>query len=85
MQTKHTPGPWSITEDGATVLSAGKIPVAAVASVYPANARLIAAAPEMLKALEAVFRQTCTLGLKPDQNCKEMMAKVIAKALGEFK
>ena len=33
---------------------------------------------QLRSALEAVFRQTCTLGLMPDQNCKEMMANALS-------
>lgn len=59
-QTKHTPGPWNLSEDGDLVIgkrgpfrlvkgfmAAGGMPDAAEAL---ANANLIAAAPELLQA-----------------------------------
>ena len=51
--SKHTPGPWAVDSTGLVCGARGWGPVA---SVYPkfrdANARLIAAAPDMLEALE---------------------------------
>src|SRR3990167_8067760 len=47
--TQHTPGPWNV--DGAEITD-GKEPLALCCSTE-ANARLIAAAPELLEALEA--------------------------------
>jgi hypothetical protein len=51
--TKHTPGPWRIVErkDGLVNIYAGATEVALC--VRPKDARLIAAAPKMLDALEA--------------------------------
>jgi hypothetical protein len=59
-RSKHSPGPWRSTEPGGAVLDAKKRVVAHVArrpTVVPApgeervaNARLIAAAPDLLKA-----------------------------------
>lgn len=69
MTTTHTPGPWTKSnnvrqQDDAQRIYAGDIPVATVhhlpqkttAAFYQAhaNARLIAAAPDMLKALQLV-------------------------------
>lgn len=52
---KHTPGPWTHSEDGVIVDAAGK----QLASVFPrdraANARLIAAAPDLLEACRAAL------------------------------
>lgn len=60
MKTKHTPGPWWV--DGQKIMQGGDVPNVArdcVGQVFPvvrgnseANARLIAAAPELLKALK---------------------------------
>ena len=58
---KHTPGPWIHDEHG--ILMAGKIQIA---SILPqnrdSNARLIAAAPDMLEALKELTRVITTLG-----------------------
>ena len=55
--TQHTPGPWRIGDAGFTVFGPPK-PGALPETIAPvknrANARLIAAAPELLAALEAV-------------------------------
>lgn len=66
----HTPGSWSVVDDkqGVSVMSADseysicKLSIAAVharsPSVARANARLIAAAPALLAALEACIEQS---------------------------
>lgn len=58
MNTKHTPGPWSIDDDGIIVSQFGD--VAQVAGTVAddetlPNQRLLAAAPELLAALEAAI------------------------------
>jgi len=56
--TKHTPGPWKVI-DGNEVYS-GVTPIAqswATVDEQEANARLIAAAPELLSALKALKEQ----------------------------
>lgn len=66
---KHTPGPWEIGESNlptelhaAAINAVGPIPtrIAEVlsADLFPANARLIAAAPELLEACEALMLST---------------------------
>ena len=63
--TKHTPGPWRISEydngyligayDGSIALTTGRaITIKKYKNEREANARLIAAAPELLEALSAV-------------------------------
>jgi hypothetical protein len=59
-------------EDGVTVANVGKC--------SDADISLIAAAPDILAALQAVFRQTVTLGLLPDPNCRELMAHALVRA-----
>ena len=55
--TRHTPGPWRIGDAGFTVFGPPK-PGALAETIAPvksrANARLIAAAPDLLAALEAL-------------------------------
>ncbi len=66
-ETKHTPGPW-VVEERSLNISVGPIRDPGVCRVYGlndlgrANARLIAAAPEMLKALQLVSSH-----IDPDQ------------------
>lgn len=63
----HTPGPWQYSFEGGTVafiVEADGTTVAKISttenstahSALPANARLIAAAPDMLEALEAIVK-----------------------------
>ena len=79
--SKHSLGPWDVDIESGIVLSAGR----QVASVNPmdreANARLIAAAPDLLEALREVIEY---LPLKPHVNSAYNRAQVaIAKAEGE--
>lgn len=92
--SKHTPGPWLIAEDGfITVRIGNNYPE--VAKVFdapfddhevPANARLIAAAPDLLEACRAML--DCCYDM--DRNDETLAAvkatmKAIAKATGETK
>ena len=57
METTHTPGPWGLRHSGKTVVSLPHTSpeareVIACSIENTANARLIAAAPELLQALE---------------------------------
>jgi alpha-amylase/alpha-mannosidase (GH57 family) len=56
MTTKHTPGPWNGSSDGAVYSNDGEIVARVVGVKEPsfANRRLIAAAPELLEALKAI-------------------------------
>lgn len=62
----HTPGPWTVTEIG-TIEDDSHNPVQ-IAGISPrnrdANARLIAAAPDLLKALEELECPECSHTLK---------------------
>lgn len=51
----HTPGPWAHSQSGWVVRAPGGRPIASISPQArdEGNARLIAAAPEMLQALEA--------------------------------
>lgn len=50
--TEHTPGPWTVSRTKRDILGPDGIEV--VAYAYERDARLIAAAPELLEALESV-------------------------------
>lgn len=81
---KHTVGPWEFKKDKIVQANSSNTESNVIAyNVLPHNGPILAAAPDMLEALEAVFRQTCTLGVMPDQNCKKMMAGAITKAKGK--
>lgn len=54
MSAQHTPGPWSFDEGGDDHVKVGGTRLASPCAVHPewkANARLIAAAPDLLEAL----------------------------------
>lgn len=96
MSSEHTPGPWRVANDGFRVeqgmLSDVKlIAVAAYGDVgyaaERANACLIAAAPEMLAALEALISDARPSNWDDEEDFKHWMAwlnakLVIAKARG---
>ena len=83
IQEKHTPGPWKIggtrisvyTQDGLTIATAKRYDGLAA----NANARLIAAAPELLKACKAALFELSGINNGPE--CKQL-AEAIAKAEG---
>lgn len=86
--SRHTPGPWKvdpkhdehvITEDSLTVASMDIFRPDALA-----NARLIAAAPELLEAARAILqcREDGTFGPDGQQGFK-MLAEAVAKAGGQ--
>ena len=86
---EHTPGPWDYKEvalwtpdrptDGIPHFVCAEHGGAEWLSRAKANARLIAAAPELLEALEAVV----LMGSGDDSRVWEMADKAIAKAKGE--
>lgn len=57
---KHTPGPWSFDEDGTVFKGKNRLLIAEVAQqgmgyAASANTRLVAAAPDLLAALQSVM------------------------------
>ena len=76
--SKHSLGPWDVDIESGIVLSAGR----QVASVNPidreANARLIAAAPDMLAALKAMLKRFSHMS----DGCIKMSCDAIDKAEG---
>ena len=94
MSEKHTPGPWKSTKDGriysetATewnrTANAETAAWVAATGENPANARLIASAPDLLAACEAwAERGWCIQGPSPKLPCScdwHMAKAAIAKA-----
>lgn len=97
---KHTPGPWSVLEHQGEVfvLASGAMQIAKVTYVLEfageqgsrrlQNARMFAAAPEMLEALQLASNtlflladEVKTLGLRAE-NVREKVRAAIAKATG---
>jgi hypothetical protein len=89
---KHTPGPWQYAFEGGTaafIMEGDGTTVAKISTTenstahrnLPANARLIAAAPDLLEALK--FAQSI-IG-HPDDAGSQMIAAAIAKATGSKK
>ncbi|WP_448208186.1 hypothetical protein [Azospirillum sp. sgz302134] len=99
MKTKHTPGPWWIDPKapGGGNIQSAKGPVAdarffgntsAEAMADHANARLIAAAPELLEALKGLVEvlttdgglEPCSLSMAPAERYFGLAVEAIAKA-----
>ena len=93
--SKHTPGPWRVHGDfdryERTSVEGDDNMLVAEADCYDrpqevleANARLIAAAVDMLEALEAIVADAEYLALVGNNHARRMKAKAaIAKAKGE--
>ena len=81
--SKHTPGPWGIVggQYGLPEVWKSDRSEAVCERVFNGNARLIAAAPELLDALEAVVRADIYMHERADALAKARAA--IAKATGE--
>lgn len=91
MTSKHTPGPWSYQEWGRLILDSGqgssRLQVATVAlntrrDEGTANARLIAAAPELLAAALLIV-ETIEGGPTRPADAISAIRAAIAKATGE--
>lgn len=90
--SKHTPGPWVIGKNGTAVTTkhGGYIATADTGTnveIDESNARLIAAAPEMLEALKLVHSLHCgdIYDFKAPQTMHEIIERVVAaitKAIG---
>ena len=95
--SKHTPGPWSAAGNVIYPNLAGEKCIAKVSGIlsaendeeyleFEANTHLIAAAPQMLEALEAAFDHICPDGDPLDAREFEVCGKIeaaIAAAKGE--
>jgi hypothetical protein len=84
--TQHTPGPWRIGDAGFTVFgppNPGALPETIAPTKSRANARLIAAAPELLAALQSILDIEPS-GLSNDERRLYALARAaIAKATGQ--
>ncbi len=95
MKTQHTKGKWTVVDSGGTVISAREstyiticklenLPLRISAEVE-ANAKLIAAAPDMLEALQSVnnyfidLQNKCALTFS-DERAWKLVSKAIQKA-----
>ena len=91
--TKHTSGPWRLGGPYRLTVETGVGDVVAMISVYPhgrdANAALIAAAPDLLAACEAVTRRVPVMGSRGDyrdgqlhalEACRDVVRAAIEKA-----
>lgn len=91
MKPKHTPGPWKVVKDVTEPVHHFDIQCAngfQVARLYPfqrareENARLIAAAPELLEACETVLRSIEDEELTLEE-CRDLLVATLSKARGK--
>lgn len=66
-ETTHTPGPWMVgreSEEGRSYVAQASGPAYVARSVKTEDARLIAAAPDLLAAIETAIEhhETCSVG-----------------------
>ena len=89
MSIKHTPGPWVCTatshyaHDYRLEIPGGQMPFVRGEGVEYANAKLIAAAPELLDALLALMKWQVKHVHVWDNPAYDDAAKVIARATGK--
>ena len=84
MEAKHTPGPWECDQIGHEVFETQRMTVIATLPLARtmADARLIAAAPELLEALAAVLADAKRRKSPLAENITEFAHAAIAKAKG---
>ena len=82
----HTPGPWRVGDAGCSVFgpkkSDGSLPAVIATKVRPGNATLIAAAPDLLAALEAIERGLTNGQKERGETFQSIARAAIAKAKG---
>lgn len=91
MTTKHTPGPWRVVPSNGVAFDEWLVEVASdefltpgIAEVYEkADAALIAAAPDLLAALEAAHGYLVIFGTDQLEHVRSVCRAAIAKAKGE--
>lgn len=81
---KHTPGPWEL--DGVEIRATASHPSESICVMTPgfedADAQLLAAAPKLLAALEAMI-EACAIGGTYLASCRRDAELAIAQAKGE--
>jgi len=90
MDTKHTPGPWDLAQGENEITVYTDATIATVPDSlesWEANARLIAAAPDLLAALELISQGPDEFDHSADiweelEGCRRVARKAIAKATG---
>ena len=83
MKATHTPGPWKVSENGCDIETAHKDSPTGICTMFAyeksdADAAIIAAAPELLEALEALTKWvTMNTGAIPGEllNANTIIAK----------
>ncbi len=83
-KAKHTPGPWRVGDAGRTIFQPVGIKAVAYCDKtenFRANARLIAAAPDLLEALERILG--AARGTMDEVRARHEARAAIAKAKGE--
>jgi hypothetical protein len=83
VKTKHTPGPWTVKPSILETYDFVEIGENQIDVFTEGNARLIAAAPEMLEALEHVYRELIDAGESADAVHFRVVGAAIRKAKGE--
>lgn len=91
MTTKHTPGPWVVDDDGDVCADDLERLVATVDWRHVslrngeaiANARLIAAAPDLLAALDAAHGYLVMMGTDHADHIRSVCRSAMAKARGQ--
>jgi hypothetical protein len=85
--SKHTPGPWSERNGRIFQTDREELTIANVGRAFdgdysPANARLIAAAPDLLEALKELDEAYCRAGtpLSKDERHEDRMRLIAARA-----
>lgn len=85
MKAKHTPGPWKLVETEDENTSSLHDQNGEFGCCISQNAALIAAAPELLEALEAVLQGIAErkASLTQSRNVEQIVVNAIRKAKGE--
>lgn len=81
----HTPGPWSVDESGCDVLTPDGWRIARMdlTDQGEADARLVAAAPDLLAACRAALQDFGSLPARVGAASSRLIAEAIAKAEGD--
>lgn len=91
MTAQHTPGPWNIgtkngarvwSENGETLIADADVSESLRKEIKKANARLIAAAPDLLAALKEADEDFAREGFDKDGPYRAHIIAAIAKATG---